>query len=73
MHRREQEGKEEHSYLSNLTISWYPADVATNNGDCPPSSRKLISAPELSKHLTTLSVLVMMLQTMGIVHIYHSK
>jgi hypothetical protein len=26
---------------------------AINNGDCPFMSHKLISAPELSKHLTT--------------------
>jgi ankyrin repeat protein len=30
---------------------------ATNNGDCPCLSHKLISAPELSKHLTTSTYL----------------
>jgi ankyrin repeat protein len=30
-----------------LTTSQCPSSDATNNGDCPPSSRKLISAPEL--------------------------
>jgi hypothetical protein len=30
-----------------------PLHDATSNGDCPSLSHKLISAPELSKHLTT--------------------
>jgi hypothetical protein len=29
------------------------SNAATHNGDCPSSSRKLISASELSRHLTT--------------------
>jgi hypothetical protein len=35
-----------------LITSQCPNIDAANNGDCPPSSHKLISAPELSKHLT---------------------
>jgi ankyrin repeat protein len=38
---------------SPLFVASQQGHVATNNGDCPPSSGKLISAPALSKHLTT--------------------
>jgi ankyrin repeat protein len=40
-------------YIAHLTTSKYPFMDVTNNGDCPHLSDKLITAPELSKHLTT--------------------
>jgi ankyrin repeat protein len=44
-----------------LTTSECPFCDATNNGDCPELSRKLIFAPERSKYLTTSNTRLLLL------------